>query len=166
MFRDPRSFPFVAALESAWRQVLAELEALGPGAFVPSPDSLTVVPPGYDERGWRYFDLVGGAAAAGTLTRCPHTLATLARVPALVNAGFSVLRPGTHLVPHRGELAGVLRCHLGLVVPKGDACIRGGGKARQWEPGRCLVFDDTVEHEAWNRGEGDRVVLLVTFAVA
>lgn len=164
VFRDSADYPFVRVLEARFEAMLSELEALGPEEFALSPDALTVVAPGYDERGWRYVDLVGGAATDEMRARCPKTLAACACVPGLVNAGFSVLRPGTHLSPHRGELQGVLRCHLGLAVPAGDAALRGGGETRRWEPGRCLVFDDTVEHEAWNRGERDRAVLLVTFA--
>jgi beta-hydroxylase len=57
----------------------------------------------------------------------------------------------------------VLRCHLPLIVPAGDVGLRSGNDTRSWQRGRCLIFDDTFEHEAWNRGDGDRVVLLVTF---
>jgi aspartyl/asparaginyl beta-hydroxylase (cupin superfamily) len=58
----------------------------------------------------------------------------------------------------------VLRCHLALVVPRGDVALRVDGEMRRWEAGRCLVFDDTLEHDAWNRAAADRVVLIVTFA--
>ncbi len=163
-FFDPADLPFTGLLERAFDDVLAELQALGAGAFVEAPDSLTTVEDGYDERGWRYFDLVGGAAASSSGERCPRTMAVLAEVPGLVNAGFSRFAPGTHLYPHRGELAGVLRCHLALVVPPGDLGIRIGDETRRWETGRCIVFDDTLEHTAWNHAAGDRVVLLVTFA--
>jgi beta-hydroxylase len=91
------------------------------------------------------------------------TARACAAVPGLVNAGFSLFRPGTHLYPHRGELRGTLRCHLPLVVPAGDLGLRSGDETRAWQTGRCLVFDDTLEHEAWNHGGGDRVVLIVTF---
>jgi beta-hydroxylase len=110
--------------------------------------------------------LFGGddALAAANRARCPATVRACSAVPGLVNAGFSLLQPGTHLYPHRGEMTGVLRCHLPLVVPAGDVALRIGGAVHRWLPGRCVVFDDTFEHEAWNRGAGDRVVLLVTFA--
>lgn len=160
---DPSDFPFVPALEAAWGDILAELEALTEADFAPSPDSLTSVADGYDERGWLYHDLHGGAGLAGHRERCPITSRACAAVPGMRNAGFSLLRPGTHLYPHRGELEGVLRCHLALVVPEGDVGLRIDGSTARWERGRCLVFDDTYEHEAWNHAAGDRVVLLVTF---
>ena len=163
-FLDPDDFVFVPALEAAFPAILAELRALPPAAFVVSPDSLTTVADGHDETGWRYFALFGAGDHAANRARCPRTSRSCAAVPGLVNAGFSLFAPGTHLYPHRGEMQGVLRCHLPLVVPPGDVALRFGDEVRRWQPGRCLVFDDTVEHEAWNHAGADRVVLIVTFA--
>lgn len=170
-FHDASAFAFVPMLEAAFPAVLAELRALDPGAFVESPDSLTTAAGGYDERGWRWYALFGGddafaddAFAAANRARCPATARACASVPGLVNAGFSSFAAGTHLYPHRGEIQGVLRCHLPLLVPAGDVGLRIGERVHRWQPGRCVVFDDTFEHDAWNRGDGERVVLLVTFA--
>ncbi|MCA8949933.1 MAG: aspartyl/asparaginyl beta-hydroxylase domain-containing protein [Planctomycetes bacterium] len=157
-FYEPSLFGFVPALEAACEEIRGELAALGDDVFAAAPDSLTTVADGYDERGWLWFDLVQNAA------RCPRTTAALARVPGVRNAGFSCFRVGTRLYPHRGELPNVLRCHLPLVVPTGDLGIRIAGETRVWQRGRCLIFDDSLEHDAWNRGDGDRIVLLVTFA--
>ena len=162
-FPDPAAFPFVPQLEAAFPALLAELRTLGPDKFVPSPDSLTAVEGGYDENGWLWYPLFGTAADAAQQARCPAMAAACRSVPGLVNAGLSLLRPGTHLYPHSGELPGVLRCHLGLVVPDGDIAIRAGAETRRWQAGRCLLLDDTFEHTAWNHGDGDRVLLLVTF---
>ena len=165
-FPDPAAFPFVATLERAFASILAELRALPAAAFTPSPDSLTAAAGGYDERGWRWCGLAGDgpdARATAVLARCPATAAALGAVPGLADAGFSSFLPGTHLYPHHGERRGVLRCHLGLLVPDGDAGIAAGGAVRRWHAGRCLILDDTFEHTAWNHTAGERVVLLVTF---
>lgn len=166
-FVDPAQFAFVRDLEAASEVVRAELLALAPEAFAPAPDSLTTVEDGYDERGWHWFGLSGGSTPPEVLAqnraRCPATARVVDRIPGLRNAGFSRFGPGTHLYPHRGELPGVLRCHLALVVPPGDVGIRFGAETRGWLAGRCLVIDDTLEHEAWNHAASDRVVLLVTF---
>lgn len=164
MFPDPRSFPFVASLEASFGDILAELKALPAEAFAASTDSLTSVSDGYDETGWLYFDLHGAEGVELNQASCPRTARACAAVPGMRNAGFSRFRPGTHLYPHRGELPGVLRCHLPLLVPDGDLGIRFGDEVRVWRPGRCLIINDSFEHEAWNRGTDDRVVLLVTFA--
>jgi aspartyl/asparaginyl beta-hydroxylase (cupin superfamily) len=130
---------------------------------VESPDALSLAAEGYDERGWLYFELFGRAGLEPGRARVPRIAAACAAVPGMFHAGLSLLLPGTHLELHRGELAGVLRCHLALRVPRGDCALSGGGETRRWEPGRCLIFDDTHVHEAWNRGDGERVVLLITF---
>lgn len=163
-FHDPADFPFVRDLESAFAAIRGELRELAPRDFVESPDSLTTVRDGYDERGWRSFALYGDEPACeSNRRRCPSTARACSAVPGLVNAGFSLFRPGTHLYPHRGERPGVLRCHLPLLVPPGDVGLRSGDETRRWEPGKCLILDDTIEHEAWNHGDSDRVVLIVTF---
>ncbi len=167
-FPDVNRFPFVAALEAAFPAMLAEVQALAPHDFAESPDSLTAVTDGCDETGWRWFPLFAGDAGrrehAANRARCPATARACAAVPGLVNASLSLFRPGTQLYPHRGEMQGVLRCHLGLIVPAGDVALRAGGAIHRWQPGRCVVFDDTFEHDAWNRGDADRIVLIVTFA--
>ncbi len=162
-FPDPAAFAFVPALEAAFPALLAEVRSLPADAFVPSPDSLTAVEGGYDENGWWWYPLFGTPTDAANQARCPQLAAACRAVPGLVNAGLSLFRPGTHLYPHCGELPGVLRCHLGLIVPPGDIAIRAGNEVRRWQAGRGLILDDTFEHTAWNRGDADRVVLLITF---
>ncbi|NVJ99074.1 MAG: aspartyl/asparaginyl beta-hydroxylase domain-containing protein [Alphaproteobacteria bacterium] len=72
---------------------------------------------------------------------------------------FSRLKPGTHIKPHHGMLNTRLICHLPLIVPEGCG-IRVGATSRVWEPGKLLIFDDSMEHEAWNRGASDRTVMI------
>ena len=160
---DPAGFDFVSDLEADFPSILAEVESLEREAFQESLDSLTTVSEPYDERGWRYFDLHGTGDFAANRARLPRTAEACAAVPGLVNAGLSLFRPGTHLYPHHGEMSGVLRCHLALIVPEGDVGIRFGDETARWVAGRCLVFDDRVEHEAWNHAGSDRIVLIVTF---
>lgn len=163
-FRPPQAFAFVPALEASFRAVRRELLALCVADFVASPDSLTTISGIHDETGWLQYGLVGEEDDfAAHRRRCPATVLALGAVPGLVHACFSLFRPGTHLHPHRGERPGLLRCHLPLLVPPGDVALRSGAEVRRWVPGRCLILDDTVEHEAWNHGTGDRVVLIVTF---
>lgn len=73
----------------------------------------------------------------------------------------SRMGPGTHIAAHRGPTNLRVRCHLGIEVPSGDCAIRVAGETRYWEEGRCLVFDDFFEHEAWNHTAHDRIVLIV-----
>ena len=72
---------------------------------------------------------------------------------------FSVLRPKTHIPPHWGMLNTRLICHLPLIVPSGCR-LRVGNEARTVEAGKMLIFDDSIEHEAWNDSDETRVILL------
>ncbi|MSQ92028.1 MAG: tetratricopeptide repeat protein [Gammaproteobacteria bacterium] len=97
--------------------------------------------------------------------RCPYTAAALAALPLMhvrehaPEVMFSVLTPGTHILPHRGVTNTRLVCHLPLIVPENCALVVGG-ETHHWIEGRGVVFDDTFEHEAWNRGTRTRVVLI------
>jgi aspartate beta-hydroxylase len=97
---------------------------------------------------------------------CPRTAALLDLLPlAYVREHspetlYSVLRPGSHILPHRGVTNTRLVTHLPLIVPA-DCAIRVGGEVHEWQEGRCVTFDDTFEHEAWNRSGKTRVVLIV-----
>ncbi len=96
---------------------------------------------------------------------CPATMAALAHAPMPDIAGrspmalWSLLKPGTHIPPHHGMLNTHLICHIPLIVP-GACALRVGHETRPWRAGETLVFDDSIEHEAWNRSNETRVILL------
>jgi aspartyl/asparaginyl beta-hydroxylase (cupin superfamily) len=72
---------------------------------------------------------------------------------------FSMLKAGAHIGAHTGMHNTRLVCHLPLIVPEGCR-FRVGNEVREWETGKLLIFDDTIEHEAWNDSDEDRVVLI------
>ena len=97
--------------------------------------------------------------------RCPKTMAALEKVP-LSRIGsrtpavlFSRLEPGAHIPPHTGMLNCRLICHLPLMVPTG-CWLRVGNEVREWEEGKLLIFDDSMEHEAKNPSGEVRIILL------
>lgn len=73
---------------------------------------------------------------------------------------FSMLTPGTHILPHHGDTNTRVVMHLPLIVPA-DCALVVGGETHVWQAGKIVAFDDTFEHEAWNRGNETRVVLIV-----
>jgi aspartate beta-hydroxylase len=96
--------------------------------------------------------------------RCPATMAALRDLP-LCRTGrtpavlFSLLRPGKRIRPHHGCMNARLICHLPLIVP--EKCpLRVGNETRAWREGEVVVFDDSVEHEAWNLSKELRVVMI------
>jgi aspartate beta-hydroxylase len=98
--------------------------------------------------------------------RCPRTTAVLEKLPLVrirehaPESLFSVLTPGSHILPHSGVTNTRLVTHLPLMVPP-DCTLRVGGEDHHWQEGRCITFDDTFVHEAWNRSERTRVVLIL-----
>ncbi|MDB5768144.1 MAG: Aspartyl/asparaginyl beta-hydroxylase-like dioxygenase [Collimonas fungivorans] len=158
MFFTPSQFAFTQLLSRHWQAILAECLALPGQEFDAWPERQLY------NHGWDVYGLyVGQQPLLENCIFCPHTAELLQQVPGLSHAGFSRLAAGTEISPHVGYSDQVLRLHLGLRA--GEHCgIRVGAQVRRWIPGECLVFDDTVEHEAWNRGSSERLVLLVDFA--
>jgi beta-hydroxylase len=158
VFHDGGAFAFVAVLERHWREIHAEYDAVRAQVVDWEEREL------YDE-GWGVFalyDFPHGHPVPANVARCPRTAALIAaHIPRHGAAGFSVLAPRTRIRPHLGYQGPFLRCHLGLEVPAGDAALRVGAETRRWQAGRALVFDDRVEHEAWNMTDEPRAVLLV-----
>ncbi len=76
---------------------------------------------------------------------------------------FSLLRPRTRIPPHNGLVNTRLICHLPLIVPPGCG-FRVGNETRQWQEGKAWVFDDSIDHEAWNDSDRTRVILLFDIA--
>jgi aspartyl/asparaginyl beta-hydroxylase (cupin superfamily) len=165
-FFEPERFPWTTRLEREWREIRAEAETfLGSASRLPL---FTDVEPGQDDIAnelWRSVVLrFYNRDVPENCAHCPRTTALLQGIPGVTLAMFSVLEPGMHIRAHHGPFKGVLRYHLGLLVPGSGRCgIRVGDEFRRWEEGASLVFDDTFEHEAWNETSGRRVVLFVDF---
>ena len=169
MFLNPADFPFTSMLEANWKIVRQELEALPTRSFMPFLGRSLYTRSaagGVEEagKGWDTLALYGFCKkVAENCQLCPETTRLVEAIPNMTMAGFSALEPGTHIKPHVGYTDAVLRCHLPLITPPGCA-LRVGAEIRNWEEGKCLVFDDTTEHEAWNNSDQVRVVLLIDFA--
>lgn len=157
MFLNPAEFAFTKTLEEAYADIKSELLALEANAFQAWPETF-LYGSGWDVYGFQAF----GNRIDENCQNCPATDEALRQVPGMTTAGFSRLRPQTRIVPHVGYTNEVLRCHLGLITPEGCG-LQVGGERQAWSAGKCLVFDDTVMHSAWNRGDSDRIVLLIDF---
>ena len=172
-YHDPRAFPWAAALEQKAASIRREFEAASAGShdlFTPYLVSDTARPRTEfhglrDNPEWSTLDLwdkgkrsplaadFGATAAAVEATDLPRISV---RAP---NVLFSKLSAGARIPAHHGMINTRLVCHLPLIVPP-DCGFRVGGETRQWEEGKLLIFDDTIEHEAWNEGQSERVVLI------
>ncbi len=159
-------FPWVAHIEANWEVIREEAERLldtqeDLANFQDiSKDQIEIT----DDDRWKTFFLYGyGFEAKLGVEMCPRTAALMRSIPGMKTAMISILSPRKHILDHRGPYKGVLRYHLGLIVPKdAESCrIRVGEDIRHWEEGRSLMFDDTFNHEVWNDTDETRVVLFV-----
>jgi aspartate beta-hydroxylase len=173
-FFDRAQFPWLAAVEAATDDIREELLGLLESkreGFVPYVSHA----PGTPLNQWRdlnnskrwtaLFLHKDGEPQRDHLERCPRTVAALAHAPVTdipkrgPTSFFSRLEPKTRIPAHTGSSNTRLTVHIPLVIPPGCG-FRVGGEVREWHPGTALVFDDTIEHEAWNDSDEQRVVLI------
>ncbi len=120
-----------------------------------------------DRRDWRMFILKAyGTEIPANMARCPTLAALVAASPDVLSASFSFLAPGKHIPAHRGPFRGVLRFQLGLSMPGSEtdmpaAVLRIHDRTYRIADGECLLWDDTYQHEVWNRSEKVRIALLL-----
>lgn len=172
-FYEREDFPWLAEIEAAVPAMQAELRAIlaaDEAAFAPYVEQAPGRPapnnPLLNDRKWSALYLwKAGERVEANAARCPATMAALEKAPLphirsrAPMALFSRLQPGTHIQAHNGLLNTRLICHIPLIVPPGCR-FRVGNEVCEWEEGRALIFDDSIEHEAWNDGAEERVVLL------
>jgi ornithine lipid ester-linked acyl 2-hydroxylase len=165
---DKAVFPWAREIEAEWKAIRAELERVLvrqadlPGFHEIASDVATISQDG----GWKTFLLSGyGFKSDANIKLCPNTWRVCQKIPGLITVMYSILEPGKHLPPHRGPYNGVLRLHVGLIVPEPheELGIRVDKELYRWKEGEAVIFDDAYEHEAWNRTAHTRVVLFVDF---
>lgn len=84
----------------------------------------------------------------------------------VVSAIFSILKPGVEISPHKGHRGfaeKIYKAHICIHEAK-DSALIVGDKKYEWKRGQGFLFDDTIEHTAYNRGNDTRVVLLMDIA--
>lgn len=174
-YYDPGQFSWAAGIEAATpaiREELMKLLATGTDEFrayiqsdvagLPLEANKALL----NDKAWSVLALCEiGFLAPEVIARCPRTWEAVLKLPLPRVSGwgptvvFSMLKAGAHIARHTGMYNTRLICHLPLIVPPGCR-FRVGNEVREWEEGKLLIFDDTIEHEAWNDGPEDRVVLI------
>jgi aspartyl/asparaginyl beta-hydroxylase (cupin superfamily) len=173
-FFERERFPFLAPLEAKTAAIRAELEA----ALAADRERFTPYiqyAAGQPLNQWRELNHSlrwstlhlwrNGERVEENLARCPETARALAALPLAIvdglcpNVMFSVLAPKARIPPHNGETNARVVAHLPLIVPEGCS-YRVGFEWRRWRVGETLIFDDTIEHEARNDSDEERVVLI------
>lgn len=171
-FFERVDFPWVAGLEGAVddirqeaERVLEDRSRLAPYVEEEGGPRVTASDMAGSRQWTAFFLCRSGAVVEENAALCPRTMEALTDLPLARAAGatpsvlFSVLAPGAHIPPHHGMVNTRLICHLPVIAPPG-CMLRVGSESREWRYGETLIFDDSIEHEAWNRGSATRVVLL------
>jgi aspartate beta-hydroxylase len=169
---DKGLIPEVEELEARTHEIRAELMALLPGTagrerVFHAGELEEANLRGLDQPpSWNgYYFFRHGERRADNCAACPATAAALDALPLARVRGhgpevlFSVFSPGTHLLPHCGVTNTRVTSHLPLLIPE-DCALRVGGEEHHWREGEVVVFDDTYDHEAWNRSSRTRVVMI------
>jgi len=171
---DREHFPWLAALETETAAIREELAAIL-AADDPGLSPYVAMDPGTPPNSWTELDHSldwsalhlwrDGERIDDACARFPRTAALIERLPLAWIPGraptvfFSILKAGAHIPPHTGVTNTRTIIHLPLIVP-GHCEFRVGGETRAWREGEAIAFDDTIEHEAWNRSDQDRAVLI------
>jgi aspartate beta-hydroxylase len=178
-YAERDQFPWMDRVEAATDAIRAELlkvleedSAFSDTGFTPYIEAEPNRPSFNDNSmignpDWSAFYLwKAGAPVRENIARCPSVMEALAEAPLCTIPGrtpsihFSLLRPGMHIKPHHGFMNARYVCHLPLIVPDGCA-MRVGSDTREWVEGRACLFDDSIEHEAWNRNPDKLRVVLI-----
>ena len=173
-FFERSDFPWLDAIEAASEDIRQELmtvlvaDRAGLEPYIAYPEGVPLNQ--WQElnksRRWSaYFLWNQSVPQPAHLARCPRTVEALKGAPQCdVNARaptayFSILDAHTRIPPHTGVTNTRLIVHLPLIVPPGCG-FRVGSETREWVPGKAWVFDDTIEHEAWNESDTPRAILI------
>jgi aspartyl/asparaginyl beta-hydroxylase (cupin superfamily) len=167
-------FPWLESLESATEAIHDELIGVlaadreGVEPYIAYPQGLPLNQwreLNHSRRWGAYFLWNEGRPQRAHMARCPRTMRVLSELPQVDIPGrgptafFSILEPRTRIPAHTGVTNARLTVHLPLIVPPGCR-FRVGGETREWRTGAAWVFDDTIEHEAWNDSDDWRAILI------
>jgi len=173
-FHEREPFPWLPKLEAATDTIRGELMVALEAAkdefkpYIAYPKDAPVNQWGelnHSTKWSSFFLWKDGARQDEACRLCPQTAALLETLPMADQPGFaptamfSALTARTRIPPHTGSTNVRLLCHLPLILP-GPARFRVGAETRDWKMGQAWVFDDTIEHEAWNDADELRVILI------
>lgn len=162
-FYNKAHFSFLKAIEDNFDILKEEFLALD--ALKDTPDWMVTFP-GYvsseAEKAWKVFSFnLFCMKFPKNAALCPKTAALIYSIPEIISSNYSLMKPHTHILPHKGYSRMQLRCHLPLIVPDESLCaIRVGNETVHWKEGELIVFDDSFEHETWNKTDKQRIVFM------
>ncbi|MDM8564469.1 aspartyl/asparaginyl beta-hydroxylase domain-containing protein [Candidatus Halobeggiatoa sp. HSG11] len=162
MFYDQK-FPFLDHLENNWLDIKDEFLSLSRQNLVHWPGRF-LFEANWGVKNWHIFALyILGTKIEANCALCPKTTSVIEKIPQVKTVAFSLLSAHTSIPPHIGDVDSFYRCTLGLIVPPDSGIKLVSGESRSWQPGKIIMFQDTVEHEAWNNSCSDKLILIADF---
>lgn len=166
VFDNPYRIKGVKELENNTGKILKEFHIINENHIIPGIDEF------FEEqkqlaqnKSWKSFPLfIYGNEFKDNTEFCPITRNSLTKIAGFKSAMFSILSAKQTIPPHRGPFKGLMRIHLGLIVPNKpnqECYIKVDGIKKSWKYGKTIMFDDTHIHAAYNETSEDRVVLFI-----
>jgi aspartate beta-hydroxylase len=169
-WHDEKEFPTCVKLEQSWEAIRDELmyaldNRRGFQHYVRRYDDKQNDPNSEVPKEWKALYLKDHLQEfPENRAMCPETIRIIDDEPRVENyVFFSALDPGGHIAPHHSTYNWIFVMHLGLIVPENADCVMrvGNAEPKRWKEGKSHVFDASFEHEAWNRGDTTRFILLI-----
>ncbi len=164
-FYDPELFPELTPLKENWKEIRDEILQFEKNSGSLSGTSIYNVPPSAGGE-WTVKYLTSFSMKYhNNRKQFPIITSITDKIPNVVFVAISILNPNTEIKPHYGDTNGIVRSHLGLIIPAAypTIAIRGGDQERGWKEGELLCFINVQRHSVWNRSESRRYVLMVDF---
>lgn len=167
-FDIAKDYPELLVIQDNYRVIREELEGvLKTDTKIPCFHEIdttqTFISANQPNKNWRMFELYCyGQKPEANRQLCPKTCAILDKIPSIQHAVFSILEPGKSIPFHMGPYMGILRYHLGLIVPQANPpYLHVKDKYYTWKEGESVLFDDTWIHQVINESQSIRVVLFI-----
>jgi aspartate beta-hydroxylase len=159
-WHDAAQFPVIRELESRFAEIRAEALKVEPAHYYEEAENIGRT------GSWQVCMFYEHGRRNDFVCRQCPTIASVLDSHASIRRGagliyLSKMSARTHVTAHQAHSNLRVRCHLAINIPPGDCAIRVGDEIRRWREGKCIVFDDTFEHEVWNRTDQERLLLLV-----
>ena len=113
------------------------------------------------DSGWKLYSLIlNKNIITDNAQHCPATMKLL-QSNNIINAGFSCIEPNFTIDSHRDFNKSIVRCHIPLIIPIGDCALQIEDEIVHWNNNDYFIFDDTMQHKAWNKTDRNRIVLII-----
>lgn len=164
-FYDPENFPELKPLKDNWKGIREEIEAYErANGLMKEMDSYS--PPENTENQWSHIYLMSYLwKFHKNQKKFPFLTSVIEQIPNCTYATISVLPPHTEIKPHYGDTNGVLRSHLGIIIPEEHPAIgiKVGEEETGWKEGELICFSIVQRHKAWNRSASRRYIVILDF---